>query len=245
MNNDRQTPRPAEPANEPPVKPPYVRQITQRGNHRVWIVDGAYIRGHLDEEFTNFGQHYRYPYIPDNELWIDVEADPDEQPFFIDHLLVEHRLMAEGKSYADALEAADRAERAERRRAGDLKRLTKKGQTLPEGGEVHSQLWKKLENGLQVWIVNGRLVRSVFDIDFTAGGHDKVYEFVPKNEVWIDDDIVEKERGYVLLHELHERNLMAAGWPYSRAHADSSKIEYRCRHHPDELHDALAKEGWA
>jgi hypothetical protein len=53
------------------------------------------------------------------------------------------------------------------------------------------------------------------------------------------------ERGYVLVHELHERNRMSKGMPYSKAHAESSKIEYHCRHHPDELHDALAAEGWA
>ena len=99
-----------------------------------------------------------------------------------------------------------------------------------------------MENGVAVWIVNGRFVRSVFDIDFTAGGHDHVYEFVPQGEVWIDGDIVEKERGFVLLHELHERNRMAKGDPYSTAHADSSRIEFRCRHHPDELHDALAAD---
>ena len=98
---------------------------------------------------------------------------------------------------------------------------------------------------MSVWIVNGRFVRSVFDIDFTEGGHDHVYEFVPANEVWIDDAIVEKERGFVLLHELHERNRMEAGLPYSQAHAESSHIEFQCRHHPDELHDALAAEGWA
>ena len=75
--------------------------------------------------------------------------------------------------------------------------------------DIHERLWKKLENGLTVWIVNGRLVRSVFDIDFTAGGHDHVYEFVPEKEIWIDDAIIEQERAYVLLHELHERNCMS------------------------------------
>jgi hypothetical protein len=115
---------------------------------------------------------------------------------------------------------------------------------LPDGHDVHERLWKKLENDLAVWIVNGRLVRSVFDIDFTAGGHDYVYEFVPPNEVWIDDAIEDFERGYVLLHELHERNRMATGVSYSKAHAESSRLEYHCRHHPDELHDSLATEGW-
>ncbi len=227
------------------VRKPYLKKDGTRGNLEVWIVDGAYIRGHIDEEFTNFGQHYRYKYIPKNELWIDAEAEHDERRFFIDHLLVEHRLMEKGESYNKALAKADCEERKERRRAGDVRRATNNGKDLPEGKAVHERLWKTLENGVQVWIVNGRSVRSVFDIDFTAGGHDHVYEFVPKNEVWIDDDIVEQERGYVLLHELHERNQMEKGQPYSKAHAESSKVEYHCRHHPDELHDALVAEGWA
>ncbi|MGA2864785.1 MAG: hypothetical protein ABSF95_09880 [Verrucomicrobiota bacterium] len=228
-----------------PLTLPYLQQLDERGSLKVWLVDGSYIRGNIDEEFTNFGQHYRFPYIPENELWIDQERSPDERAFFIDHLIVEHQLMKQGATYEEAIVKADQAERKERRRAGDIKPLTNDGKTLPDPVSVHRELWKKLENGLTVWIVNGRLVRSVFDIDFTAGGHDKVYEFVPAKEVWIDDDIVEKERGYVLLHELHERNRMAAGLPYSLAHAESSRLEYRCRHHPDTLHDALAREGWA
>ena len=226
------------------LKPPYLRKMDKRGDIQVWKVDGSYVRGHLDEEFTNFGQHYRYHYIPEKEFWLDAEAEHDEHKFFIDHLLIEHRLMAEGKSYGDALVEADQAERKERRRAGDVAKATHQGQQLPEGKAAHDHLWKKLEDGLSVWIVNGRFVRSVFDIDFTAGGHDHVYEFVPTGEVWIDDAITEKERGFVLLHELHERNRMTDGVPYSEAHAESSRLEFQCRHHPDELHDALAAEGW-
>jgi hypothetical protein len=226
------------------LESPYIEEIDKRGNLQIWVVDGSYIRSHIDEEFTNFGQHYSFPYIPKNEFWIEQETKNDERRFFIDHLLVEHRLMAEGVPYNKALEEADRVERKERRRAGDVSRLTHHGKQLPNGKEVHQRLWKKLENGVSVWIVNGRLVRSVFDIDFTEGGHDYVYEFVPENEVWIDDAIEEKERGYVLLHELHERNRMANGWFYNESHTESSHIEYRCRHHPEELHEALATEGW-
>lgn len=227
------------------TKPPYIQKVEELGNLQVWFVDGIYIRKNIDEEFTNFGQHYRFPYIPMNEFWIDHEAENDERRFFIEHLLVEHRLMAKGVPYEKALVAADRAERKERRRAGDLSLLTHKGQQLPDGHDVHERLWRRLENGLSVWIVNGRLVRSVFDIDFTEGGHDYIYEFVPQNEVWIDNDLEEPERGYVLLHELHERNRMAAGWTYNKSHAESSRLEYYCRHHPDELHDDLVAEGWA
>jgi hypothetical protein len=225
--------------------PPRISMVEERGSLKIWIVDGSYIRGHIDEEFTNFGQHFRFRYIPENELWLDQEAEHDERKFFIDHLLVEHRLMKAGRPYAEAIVEADRQERKERRLAGDVRKATGSGAVPPTGQSMHEKLWKRLENAVTVWIVNGRLVRSTFDIDFTEGGHDKVYEFVPSDEIWIDDAIVEQERGYILLHELHERNRMSTGWPYSRAHAESSRIEYRCRHHPDELHDALVSEGWA
>jgi hypothetical protein len=86
------------------------------------------------------------------------------------HLLGEHRLMSQGLPYEKALVAADKAERRERRRTGDLARATHRGQLLPDGNDAHERLWKKLENGVSVWIVNGEFVRSVFDIDFTAGG---------------------------------------------------------------------------
>ena len=226
-------------------KKPYLQKLTKRGDIVVWIVDGSYIRGHIDEEFTNFGQHHRFPYIPDKEFWLDQEAEQNEYAFYIDHLLTEHRLMASGKPYAEAIVAADLHERKERRRAGDVTKATRNGRQLPDGRDAHDHLWKTLENGISVWIVKGRFVRSVFDIDFTEGGHDHVYEFVPTGEIWIDDDILEKERGLVLLHELHERTRMEEGLPYSQAHAESSHIEFQCRHHPDELHDALAAEGWA
>lgn len=226
------------------IEPVYIDKVDTIEKIEVWRVDGAYIRTKIDEEFTNFGQHYKFDYIPENEFWLDKEAKEDDIGFYIDHLLVEHRLMKEGMSYEKAIVIADRYERDSRRMAGDAKKLTNGGKRLPDGKDVHIRLWKKLENDIEVWIVDGRATRSNFDIDFTEGGHDYVYEFVPENEVWIDNDVQQKERGYVLLHELHERNLMAEGIPYSKAHIDSSKIEYRCRQNPDELHDALAEEGW-
>ena len=224
-------------------KLPYLKKVGQRGAISIWIVDGTYVRTHIDEEFTNYGQHYNFKYIPKEEFWLDHEGKPDEQKFFIDHLLIEHKLMEKGVSYNEALEQADKIELLERKKSGDVRKLTK-GKNLPDAEKVHIRLWKKLETPVSVWIIDGRLVRSVFDVDFTEGGHDYVYEFVPQNEVWIDNDLEEVERPYVLLHELHERNLMAKGWDYDRAHEDSSRIEYHCRHNPNELHIALANEGW-
>jgi len=225
------------------LKPPYLAKVQERDGITIWIVDGTYVRTRIDEEFTNFGQHYAFKFIPENEFWIDREGTPDELQFFVSHLLVEHALMAKGVPYEDALDAGDRAELKERKEAGDVARMTKGG-NLPDPAQVHLVLWKHLASGVNVWIVDGRLVRSVFDVDFTEGGHDHVYEFVPRDEVWIDNDLAEAERPYVLFHELHERNLMAKGWEYDRAHAESSRLEEHFRHNPEELHAALAREGW-
>ena len=226
------------------LEPPYVKKYGSRGDLQIWIVDSSYIRNNIEEEFTNFGQHYKFPFIPKLELWIEDEAEPDEIQFFIDHLLEEHKLMSQGATYAQAFTAASKIERSERRKSGDVERITKGNTILPRGANVHIKLMKKTDSGVEVWIVDGKLVRNIFDINFTQGGHEFVYEYVPDNEVWIDNDVKQYERGYVILHEIHERNRMMEGIPYSEAHRESSKLEFYCRHHSDELHDCLSDEGW-
>lgn len=226
------------------IRLPYLKKIGQRGPISVWQVDGSYVRTHKDEEFTNYGQHFSYPYIPEDEFWIDQGISPEELKFFLKHLSTEYRLMKNGVDADQAREKANQVEGEARKRAGDIRKLTRGGRELPDPAQVHHRLWKKLDNGVSVWIVDARLVRSVFDDDFASGGHDHVYEFVPENEVWIDDTLKAAERPYSLLHELHERNLMIEGMDYDRAHADSSRLERDCRRHPDRLHQALADEGW-
>lgn len=222
---------------------PYLARIGRRGPVTIWRVDGAYVRRNLDEEFSNFGHHFSCTVIPREEIWLDREADPDEERFFIQHAVVERRLMVAGKDYDTARHAACAAEQRLRDGSHDL-RTVAPGRTLPDAARVHVRLWKALTNGVHVWIVNGRLVRSVFDIEFTEGGHEHVYEYVPHNEVWIDDDVEDEEKSFVLFHELHERNLMAHGMDYDAAHAEASRLELHYRKHPEGLHAALAEEGW-
>lgn len=223
------------------MKKPYVRKLDQIGEIAVWIVDGVYIRKSIDEEFTNFGQHYRFRFIPRREFWIDREHGPGEQQFFIDHLLVEHRLMAGGMLYDKALERADAVERRERRKT-EMIRVVAAMDREHVIENIHKQLLKKYSGAVKVWVVRGELVRSLYFIDFTEGGHDKVYHFVPKGEVWLDDDLASGDRKFVLLHELHERHLMSLGWPYFKAHRSASRIEYHCRTHPEELEASLLAE---
>lgn len=221
----------------------YIKKLGQRGKIVIWQVDGEKIRGNIDEEFTNFGQHFRFNYIPVFEFWIDKEATPDERRFFIDHLLVEWQEMKKGASFIKASDLADIKEQVERYRAGDIKKIwDKKGEI--DFGKIHLKLLKKLKNKLFVWLVNGRLVRSVFHIEFTEGGHDQVYDFVPINEVWIDNDIIAEEKPYVILHELYERGLMTDGLPYKQAHRKASRLEWQSRHDEQKLQENLNMVGW-
>jgi hypothetical protein len=240
------------------VKKPYIKKISEVSIFKVWIVDGSYIRRNMDEEFTNYGQHYRFNFIPKNEFWIDKERTPGEEKYYIDSMIVMHRLMSEGISKKKAVQIADKIEHRERAKSELMKReITFKKNKQKLIDSIHIKLLKIYSNEkIKVWIINGEAVRDLFFLDFVEGGHGYVYSFIPKNEVWIDDDIEPREIKFVLLHELHERNLMAKGWCYDidtpdnlktgkikkGAHPDSSKIEFYCRFHPEETEKKIKAE---
>lgn len=221
----------------------YLRKIRKLGPINVWLVDGAKIRQSLDEEFTNFGQHFRFKYIPENEFWIDKEAVPNERRFFIDHLLTEYKLMRQGASYNQAIDLADQKEKLERLRSQSVRKVIRKV-NFPPPDSVHRRLLGKTSDGVSVWVVDGKIVRSVYFTDFTEGGHDLVYSFVSAREVWLDDDLLAKERPFVLVHELLERSLMAGGLSYNRAHAKASKLEWESRHSVKKMTRNLRLLGW-
>lgn len=232
---------------------PYIKKLGKFSGFTVWSVDGNYIRKYIDMDFTNFAQHYRFPFIPADEFWIDKEfGKHSETKYFVDHMLVENRLMSEGKSYSEAIDVADKVERRERRKALMLERKNGNGSKRKKIiDRIRLRLLKQYSGKyLKVWVVDGNLVRDKFRVEFTEGGHDKVYDFVPVNEVWLDDDLSQKERKFVLLHELHERYLMCKGWIYDSnklnerksAHRSATKIEYHCRHYPKDLDKNLKKE---
>jgi hypothetical protein len=228
----------------------------------VWIVDGEYVRDELDEEFTNYGQHYQFNCIPKNEFWIDKETVPGEEKFYIDVMLLMYHLMEKGMSREKAAKLADNLEKKERAKSELMKREFERKKHKEEIlKDIHKKLLRKYSGKIKVWVVNGELIRDLFFLDFTEGGHDKVYNFIPENEVWIDDDVTSKERKFVLLHELHERNLMSKGWCYDiqdsrpksirfdkihnihqSAHHSASEIEYYCRKHPELIDEKLAEE---
>lgn len=221
----------------------HIRKLEDFGQVEVWEIDGEKLRAEKDIEFTNFGVYPDFDYIPKNELWMDKEAHPDERQFFIDHMLTQWKYLHKGYDNDIALDKAYKKEASERKKAGDKDKVFGKDGS-PHPDKVHVKKLGDTTDGLEVYLVNGRLVRSAFFIDFVDGGHHIIYPWVPEKEVWIDDDLRDTEWPYVLLHELHERRLMAKGWSYARAHHSASKIEFFCHHHPDHLPSELKNLGW-
>jgi len=226
------------------MKKPYIKKFSEVSGFKVFIVDGDYIRDNIDEEFTNFGQNYLFSFIPKNEFWIDKERVGWEYKYYINSMLTVNRLLAKGVSRSEAIKIADKEERSERAKSQlVIKRIKLKEHPEKLIHSVHKDLLQKYSTKkVKVWIVSGEIVRDLFFIDFTEGGHGYVYDFVPKDEVWIDDDIDLDEIKFILLHELHERALMSKGMKYDQAHKSSSKIEYYCRKHPEEINPELKKE---
>ena len=242
------------------MKKPYLSKIGEYHGYRVYYVNGYYIRKHLDKEFTNFGSRKYFHFIPKHELWIDYEnGKRGEARYFIDNFLMIQRELRNGQTYNEAVNIANRHEGAERSKSKHIKKIKKIKNKKKLFKKIHiKRLFSKYTKKIKIWLVRGDLVRSIFFLDFTEGGHDKVYHFIPKNEIWIDDDVYKKEIPYVLVHELHERHLMGLGWDYDAggvgvfsrkakkgkksAHFDAEKVETYCRHHPKKVKKIIIDE---
>jgi hypothetical protein len=95
--------------------------------------------------------------------------------------------------------------------------------------------------GLEIWRVDEGKVRDRLYTDFTIGGHDRVYSFIPEGQVWIGDDVDIDELYDDLLHELWERFFMGEGVSYEDAHEMATGLEQDERSHPEETLDKLER----
>jgi hypothetical protein len=237
----------------------YLQKIGEFSGFKFWYVNGYFIRTNIDPAFTNFCYNRYMPFIPKDEFWIDKENGVKESHFFINSFLTIQKELKKGKEYIEAVRIADKLEKRERKKATFLKKVKKIKVKIKLFEKIHKKrLFKKYTKNLKIWQVKGHLVRSLFDLDFNQGGHGLVYPFVPKNEIWIDDDVYKKEIPYVLIHELHERHLMALGWKYDTAgqaifvrkqegdkrsaHFAAEALENECRTNPRKIMPVLLKE---
>lgn len=182
---------------------------------KVKIVDGFKIRNTIDLDFGNIEDSLTCPYIPKNEIWFD-RAFANEKDSMLATFIKKRSLMKK-VGYEKA------------------KKLLREKMKRIDSDKVKIKLLER-QGALKIYLVSGKKVRQHFDFNFVFGGHDLVYDYVPKNEVWLDNAMLTKERKYVLIHELYERNLMKKGKNYDNAH------DYACAREKEERRlDGVAK----
>jgi hypothetical protein len=65
--------------------------------------------------------------------------------------------------------------------------------------------------GYTVHTVNGTLIRNIVDVDFRVGGNSGRYEYVPADEIWIDECLGCVDRAAVLIGQVTECRAMSWG----------------------------------
>jgi hypothetical protein len=187
---------------------------------KIYLVDGTRIRNHLDSDFFS-GSGFSFKHIPRSEIWIDEAVPEAEIHHLIENECVQAEAVKSGKSIERACSSAEEAEKASRRWEKKL-------------GPTTKTVWKKdtgerLEPNFKVFLVDGNYVRDNMDPTFIQGGNEFRYNFVPKNELWVDWHMPEEEYPYVLFHEHYESLKMKAGWSYERAHDAAKRAENKLR----------------
>lgn len=171
------------------------------------IVDGFKIRNTLDVDFCLAGDRISYPYIPQGEIWLEKIYLPEKKKILAD--LNKKRLLTKKYGYKK------------------YKQITRQPKQKISLVNIRIKLLEK-RGKLKIFLANGPLVRK-FDPFFTMGGHWLVYDYVPKNEVWIDSALLTKELKYVVIHELEELKLMKKGKDYNVAHDFACAYEKEAR----------------
>ena len=83
-------------------------------------------------------------------------------------------------------------------------------------------------DGTKIFDVDGKIVRENVDIDFTNGGNNYQYLYVPKGEIWVEGED-EHDEAAIVLHEYVESMHMADGDAYVDAHDKASAAEMAFR----------------
>ena len=207
------------------------------GKYPVYIVGGATIRKSVTlqealkgsancmADFLDYGIHDTlrvhggFEQVPKGEIWVATELDEDERRVVV--AIAAHRLkgLANGMSSEKAYEESEKFAKDVRRKVfGIVHKL-----------DVYGMLYKRMQD-VNAFIVSGKQTRNACSNRFIQGGHGYVYDYVPKDEIWIDDTLDEDEYEGVFTHEYTEMKLMRdKNMSYEKAHELATIEEYKVR----------------
>jgi hypothetical protein len=216
-------------------------------NYDIWIVDGNQVRLKIFSSFLYGGNEQRYPFNPKGEIWIDNAISCEEYYLTLAHELNERHLMAKfGWKYITAHDSSLSLEQTIRRTNEELCRaheasLKKVSATdysnikeirgIPDSIQIQNiyRVPMGKREGIDIWIVDGYMVRKNIYPDFGFSGNDLSCHFIPPKEIWIDGQVSCDETEYSIATELKERNLIEAGKSYDDAYSDAIDITLKLR----------------
>jgi hypothetical protein len=225
----------------------YRYYMGKENNLDIWIVDGNQVRLKIFSSFLYGGNEQRYPFNPKGEIWIDNAISCEEYYLTLAHELNERNLMAKfGWKYLTAhdsslsLEQTIRHSNAEISSAHEasLKKVSATDYTnikeirgIPDSIRLQNiyRIPVGKREGINIWIVDGYMVRKNVYPDFGFSGNDLSYHFIPEREIWIDGQVTCEETEYSIATELKERELMEKGKSYDDAYSDAIDITQQLR----------------
>jgi hypothetical protein len=215
--------------------------------YNIWIVDGNQVRLNIFSSFLYGGNEQRYPFNPKGEIWIDNAISCEEYYLTLAHELNERHLMAKfGWKYITAHDSSLSLEQTIRRsnekicmeHEASLRKVSptdfsniKEIRGIPDSIQIKNiyRVPVGTRDGIDIWIVDGYLVRKNIYPDFGFSGNDKSYHFIPQKEIWIDGQVSCEETEYSIATELKERKLMEGGKSYDDAYSDAIDITLKNR----------------
>jgi hypothetical protein len=219
----------------PAEQPLHKRHLLSQGGHEFISVDAFAVRNstRADEEFIHVCTSEDFPrLIPEKEVWLSEELVDSEGLYFIAGALARLKQIEAGAAPETAYVAGQNVERFLRRRIGGYRyRAGRPHRRVPRAiYAAHYITLPDPVSAVEVWRVDGGVVRSLYKTDYTEGGHGYVYPWVPKDEIWVEKALHEAEVPYILAHEYLERRLMRdKGLPYDHAHEICVAVEFALR----------------
>jgi hypothetical protein len=210
-------------------------RVLTHANYTVYSVNALTVRNvaQPDEEFGNFATADDFPdLIPRGEIWISEKIAEREGVFFIANALTQLSLQSRGAAPDRAYDEGLEVERMLREKLNGVSfRDGKPHKRVPD--EIYLERYAALpdpQGPVEVWRVDGNLVRSYYKTDYTEGGHGYVYPWVLKSEIWVEDGVDHRELPFIVAHEYLERRLMRdEGMEYDPAHEVCAKVEFDLR----------------
>jgi hypothetical protein len=211
------------------------KKLEKIGDYTIYTVNASAVRdmSQADDEFNHFGTHLDFPnLVPKDEIWISHDISAHERQFLIHNGISQYEGKRKGKK--NYYEYAEKKEKAEREKVDGLKfKPNAHNETPPD--KVYYKYYCGIPtegDDIEVWLVNGEIVRDLYKTDFIEGANGEIYSWTPRQEIWIEKNLMrdEGEVDITILHEYVESTLMRyKKMSYNKAHVIAAKVDWHHR----------------